>query len=62
MHVSPCHKSGCLDLKSHFLALVMARKTLDKNRFKHTQKATNYTPPNFKVGERVYFKNNQPGK
>ena len=22
----------------------------------------NYTPPNFKIGDRVYFKNKQPGK
>ena len=27
--------SGCLDLESHFLALVIAKKTLDENHFKH---------------------------
>ena len=37
--------SGCLDLKSHHLALAIAKKTLDENRFKHTQKTTNYTHP-----------------
>ena len=28
----------------------------------NTQKTTNCTPLNFKVGDRVYFKNKQPGK
>ena len=35
---------------------------MDDNRFKHGQKTTNCTSPNFKVGDRVYFKNKQPGK
>ena len=55
-------KSGYLDLESHHLALAIAKRTLDKNRFKCAQKTTNCTPPNFKVGDRVYFKNKQPGK
>ena len=54
--------SGHLDLESHCLALAIAKKTLDENRFKHAQKTTNHTPSNFKVGDRVYFKNKQPGK
>ena len=53
---------GHLDFKSNCLALAIAKKTLDKNRFKHAQKTTNCIQPNFKVGDRVYFKNKQPGK
>ena len=45
--------SGCPDLKSHCLALAIAKKTLDESRFKHDQKKTNCTPPNFKVGDRI---------
>ena len=30
--------SGCVDLKSHYLALAIAKKALDENRFKHTQR------------------------
>ena len=44
--------SACLDLKSHCLALAIAKTTLDENRFKHAQKTTNGTPPNFKVGDK----------
>ena len=55
-------ESGHLDLKSHCLALAIAKKTLDENRFKHTLRTTNCSPPNFTVGDRVYFKNKQPGK
>ena len=32
-----------LDLKSHHLALSIAKKTLDENRFKHAQKTTDHT-------------------
>ena len=55
-------ESGCLDLESHHLAIAIAKKTLDEKRFKHAQKATNHTPPNVKVSDRVYFTNRQPGK
>ena len=55
-------KSGCLDLESHCLALAIPKKTLDENVFKDTQKTTDQTTPNFKIGNRVYFKNKQPGK
>ena len=46
-------KSGHLDLELHCLALALAKKTLDENRFKHAQKTTDHTPPNFKVVDRV---------
>ena len=39
--------SGCLDLKLHHLALVIAKKSLDENWFKHAQKMTNCTQPDF---------------
>ena len=39
--------SGWLDIKSHCLALAIAKKSLDENRFKHGQKMTNHTPPQF---------------
>ena len=48
--------TGCLDLMSHHLALATAKKTLHENRFKHAQKTINCTPPNFKVGDREFFK------
>ena len=38
-------ESGCLNLESQCIALGIAKKTLDKNRFKHAQKTTDYTPP-----------------
>ena len=53
---------GHLDLISHSLALAIAKKTLGENRFQHAQKTTDCTQPNFKVSDRVYFKNKQPGK
>ena len=34
-------ETGHLDLESHCLALAIAKKTLDDNRFKHAQKTTN---------------------
>ena len=48
--------SGHLDLKSHCLALAIAKKTLDESQLKHAQKMTNCTPPIFKVSDRVSFK------
>ena len=53
---------GYLDLKSNCLALPIAKKPLDENRFKHVLKATTHTPSNFKVGDRVFPKNKQPDK
>ena len=52
--------SGCLDLRSHQPVLAIAKKTLEENCFKHVQKMMHHTQPNFKVGNRVFFKNRQP--
>ena len=54
--------SGMLNLEAHRLALAIAKKTLDKNHFKTAQKTMDGTPPTFKIGDRVYFKNKQPSK
>ena len=54
--------SGMLNLETHGLALAIAKKTIDENRFKMALKTMNHTPPSFKIGDRVYFKNKQPGK
>ena len=53
---------GKLHLETHRLALAIAKKTLDENRFTATQKTVSRDNPTFKVGDRVYFKNKQPGK
>ena len=52
--------SGHQDLESQCLALAVAKKTLDENWFKNAK--NNCTPPNFKVCDRVFFKNKWPGK
>ena len=49
-------------MEAHLLALAIAKKTLDENHFRTAQKATNRETPSFQIGERVYFKNKQPGK
>ena len=54
--------SGKLHLETHRLALAIAKKTLDENRFTATQKTVSRDNPTFQVGDRVYFKNKQPGK
>ena len=54
--------SGCLELKSHCLALVIAKKTLDENQFKHAQKMTNCTNPISKLETEYSLKNKEPGK
>ena len=54
--------SGMINLEAHRLTLAIAKKTLDENCFKTTQKTMNRQPPSFKIGDRVYFKNKQPGK
>ena len=56
-----CSNSSII-LKSHCLVLAIVKETSDENGFKHSQKITNCTPPNFKVGNRVFFKDKQPGK
>ena len=53
--------SGMLNLKAHRLALAIT-KVLDENLFNTTQKTMDRTPPSFKLGNRVYFKNKWPGK
>ena len=54
--------SGKLHLETHRLALAIAKKTLDENRFTAIQKTTSRNNPAFQVGDHVYFKNKQPGK
>ena len=48
--------------EAHRLILAITKKMLDKNHFKTAQKCMDRTPPSFKIGDRVYFKNKQPGK
>ena len=54
--------SGMLNLETHRLALATAKKTLDENRFKATQKTITRDKPAFQVGDCVYFKIKQPVK
>ena len=54
--------SEMLNLEAHRLALAITKKTLDENCFKTAQKTMDRQPPSFKIGDRVYFKNKQPGK
>ena len=54
--------SGMLNLEAHRLALAIAKKTIDENHFKTAHKSMDRIPPTFKIGDRVYFKNKQPGK
>ena len=54
--------SGKLNLETHRLALTIAKKTLDENRFSVTQKTLARNKPAFQIGYGVYFKNKQPGK
>ena len=51
-----------LNLEAHRLTLAIAKKTLDENHFNTAQKTMDRTPPSFKIGDRVYFKNKQPSK
>ena len=55
-------QSGVCNLKAHCLALAIAKKTLDENCFRTAQKTMDREPPPFNIGDRVYFKNKQPGK
>ena len=54
--------SGILNLETHRLALAIAKKTLDENRFTATQKTMAQDKPAFQIRDCVYFKNKQPGK
>ena len=49
--------SGKLHLETHRVALAIAKKTLDENRFTATQKTLARGNPAFQVGDHVYFKN-----
>ena len=51
-----------LNLEAHRLTLAIAKKTLDDNRFEAANKTMDRTLSTFKIGDRVYFKNKQPGK
>ena len=51
-----------LNLEAHRHMLVIVKKTLGENHFKTAQKTLDRTPPTLKIGDRVYFKNKQPGK
>ena len=44
--------SGCINLEMHHLALAIAKKLLDENRFRIAQKATHQPAANFKIGDR----------
>ena len=54
--------SGLLNLEAHRLALAITKKTLDEKHFRTAQKTMDQQPPSFKIDDRVYFKNKQPGK
>ena len=54
--------SGMLNLETHRLALAIAKKTSDENRFTAAQKMMAWDKPAFQIGDHVYFKNKQPGK
>ena len=54
--------SGWINLEAHHLTLATAKKTIDENHFRATQKTMDRTPPSFNIDNRVYFKNKQPGK
>ena len=54
--------SGMLNLETHRLALAIAKKTLDENRFKTAQKTMARDKTAFQVGDCVYLKNKQAGK
>ena len=53
---------GLLNVEAHHLALAIAKKTLDENCFRTAQKTTHREAPSFMIGDRVYFRNEQPGK
>ena len=54
--------SGHLNLEMHQMALAIAKKTLEENRFRNTQKTTDHPVPDFQVRDRVTLKSKQPGK
>ena len=54
--------SGLLNPEACRLALAITKKTLDTNHFRTAHKTIDRQRPYFKIGDRVYFKNKQPGK
>ena len=54
--------SGKLNLEAHRLALAIAKKTPDENRFTATEKTLARDKPAFHLRDHVYFKNKQSGK
>ena len=54
--------SGKINLETYRLALAIAKKTLDENRFTTTQKTLAIDKPAFQIGDCVYLKNKQPDK
>ena len=54
--------SGMLNCEAHWLALSITKKTLDENCLRTAQNTMDRQPPSFKIGNRVYFKNKQPGR
>ena len=55
-------ESGRLNLENQCFTHAIAKKTLDENHFKDIQKTTDRKPPSFQLGDRVHFRNKQPGK
>ena len=55
-------ESALLKLEAHHLALAISKKTMDENHFRTANRTMDREPPSFKIGDRVYFKNIQPGK
>ena len=51
-------ESGLLNLEAHQLTLAIAKKTLDENCFRTSQKTMDRESPSFKIGDIVYFKKN----
>ena len=49
--------SSKLHLETHRLALAIAKKTLDENRYTATQKTVSRDNLTFQIGDHVYFKN-----
>ena len=54
--------SGKLNLETHRLAIAIAKKILDENRFTANQKMLARDKPTSQIGDHVYFKNKQPVK
>ena len=54
--------SGVINLEAHRPTLAITKKTLGENCFKTTQKTMDRQTRSFKISDRVYFKNKQPGK